>query len=623
MLRYIIGITIITTVIMIIRRLSDGKMLKRHQYAMWIIVPVCMVIFPFLKIDVPVPEAISSIIPVSTETAADIAFDKDSYAAIEADKDGAEELSIDQITSDGIVSREETVTDKEVTSGHVFAKDAIKPVDIIDWGKLAENVIHSVSVLIIILLFIYNSGFVIYCMRNSKYIGRDPVSGLKIFGIDHKGTPFLLFNRIYVDLCNEQMEKYKADREVYIEDHADRMKKYVICHEACHFKHGDFIWVIVRHLVLAINWYNPVIWLAFILSGRDCELACDEEVISISGEESSLGYAESLINLLKQKSELRYGFTMTTGMRGGYKTMKNRILSIANPSKKSYKSIVIGMVAVFVISSCFVLEPRAAETEQAIEDTGIISELSPDELSPDDVTADVISGGKEQDVFFYRNNTAVKGKLKLPEGEGPFRTVIMCSILPMSYYDEIARRFNDYGYATIQFEATNSYGIGAETLSVTSDSGIGGEIVSEMILDLSTVMDGLRYLPDVDRSSIYLWGHSLGGFVTSYVGIHRQKDIRGIILYDPYLPETQYISYDHDSDLDVNGSINICYMFGYCDIPAVLIAESDYINKDQVLRAAKHMSNDVLVVVNGKDLYSDEMYDQLTDKAVISMAYWE
>ena len=54
MLRYIIGVTLIAAAIMLIRRLADGRMLKRHQYAIWLLIPLYMLISPFLKISVPV-----------------------------------------------------------------------------------------------------------------------------------------------------------------------------------------------------------------------------------------------------------------------------------------------------------------------------------------------------------------------------------------------------------------------------------------------------------------------------------------------------------------------------------------------------------------------------------------
>ena len=88
MLRYIIGISIISIVIMIIRYLTNGKILKKHQYALWLIVPVCMILFPFLKIGVTVPEALSTIIPVKEEAVTDIVSDSESGIAVYEQQSG-------------------------------------------------------------------------------------------------------------------------------------------------------------------------------------------------------------------------------------------------------------------------------------------------------------------------------------------------------------------------------------------------------------------------------------------------------------------------------------------------------------------------------------------------------
>ena len=61
MLRYIIGITLITIGIIIVRALANGRVLKKHQYAFWLVVPVCMVLLPFIKIDLPIVEDLKSV----------------------------------------------------------------------------------------------------------------------------------------------------------------------------------------------------------------------------------------------------------------------------------------------------------------------------------------------------------------------------------------------------------------------------------------------------------------------------------------------------------------------------------------------------------------------------------
>jgi beta-lactamase regulating signal transducer with metallopeptidase domain len=68
MLRYITGVSLITIVLLIVRRLAKGRMLNRHRYALWLLIPIYMLVAPFLKINVTVAEEFSNIIPRAVRT---------------------------------------------------------------------------------------------------------------------------------------------------------------------------------------------------------------------------------------------------------------------------------------------------------------------------------------------------------------------------------------------------------------------------------------------------------------------------------------------------------------------------------------------------------------------------
>ena len=68
MLRYIMGISLITIGILIVRALSNGKVLKRHQYAFWIVIPVFMLLSPFIKISIPVNLDLNNLFPSKVQT---------------------------------------------------------------------------------------------------------------------------------------------------------------------------------------------------------------------------------------------------------------------------------------------------------------------------------------------------------------------------------------------------------------------------------------------------------------------------------------------------------------------------------------------------------------------------
>ena len=162
--------------------------------------------------------------------------------------------------------------------------------------------------------------------------------------------------------------------KIYVDKDSGKISDYTICHEASHYKHGDHIWVMVRYIVLILNWYNPVIWAAFILSGRDCELACDEEVLRTRGIGASAGYVNALLDTLKKNSGKNIGFALSTGMGGGYKMMKKRISNIKKPARNSRKALALTLAAVFAFSGCSLILPDPSES--SIEETANTSETT-------------------------------------------------------------------------------------------------------------------------------------------------------------------------------------------------------------------------------------------------------
>ena len=72
--------------------------------------------------------------------------------------------------------------------------------------------------------------------------------------------------------------------------------RYVMEHEKAHIRRGDHLWKPLGFLLLSVYWFNPILWVAYILMCRDIELACDEKVIAKLGESTKKAYSEALIN---------------------------------------------------------------------------------------------------------------------------------------------------------------------------------------------------------------------------------------------------------------------------------------------------------------------------------------
>ena len=74
-------------------------------------------------------------------------------------------------------------------------------------------------------------------------------------------------------------------------------KDYILLHEQIHIRRGDQIWRTLGYLALCIHWFNPLVWIAFYLSGKDMEMSCDEAVIRKMGSGVRKDYSASLLSL--------------------------------------------------------------------------------------------------------------------------------------------------------------------------------------------------------------------------------------------------------------------------------------------------------------------------------------
>ena len=425
MLRYIIGISILTIGIIIVRALSNGKVLRKHQYAFWIVIPLYMILMPFIKIDIPVVETIDRLFSSGTEIVSSVEENDAAPAVIvEAEHvnqvdNGNRTVVHEEHDDPGVIPEYQQIPVQNEWIPDNKANENIK----ID--SILKQISLTVSAVLIVFLITYNFVFISYCRRNRKYIGRDPESGLRIYSIRHKEAPFLLFNKIYID--NE----------------SEKICDFTICHEACHFKHCDYLWVLIRYLVLFINWYNPIIWTAFVLSGYDCELACDEEVMTIYGADSSKDYARTLLGLLQQQSDMAIGFSISTGMRSGYEMMKKRIISIKKPAKMSRKALGLSMASILLFTSCSFVNTSKNVREVSVSDpwwndTEIV-------ITPDDIKHEL-----NKDLFdlFSRSYVADEDSV----------LIVFQAYIKNSNNDVIIRRYSYEGTMLGQVKLSDYFG---------------------------------------------------------------------------------------------------------------------------------------------------------------------
>lgn len=134
---------------------------------------------------------------------------------------------------------------------------------------------------------------------------------------------------------------------------------YVIAHEQAHIRRFDHWWKPLGFLLLTIHWFNPIMWVAYILLCRDIELACDEKVIEKLGSEQRADYTQALVTCsIKRRS------ITACPLAFGEVGVKERVKSIMNYRKPKFWFLVLAMLACVGIAVCFLTDPIEADVAQ-------------------------------------------------------------------------------------------------------------------------------------------------------------------------------------------------------------------------------------------------------------------
>ena len=120
-------------------------------------------------------------------------------------------------------------------------------------------------------------------------------------------------------------------------------RNYALLHEQAHISRKDYLVKILAYFTLCIHWFNPLVWIAFVLMGKDMEMSCDERVIKKLGEDIKHDYSEALVSLASEKR-----FIAASPLAFGEGGMKHRVKNILN-FKKHSRIIVVASVALAAI----------------------------------------------------------------------------------------------------------------------------------------------------------------------------------------------------------------------------------------------------------------------------------
>jgi len=248
----------------------------------------------------------------------------------------------------------------------------------------------------------------------------------------------------------------------------DSEQEYIIMHEQHHIRRFDHVFKLLGFGVLCVHWFNPLVWVAFIQSGKDMEMSCDEAVIKKMGEGIRAEYSASLLSLTIGRRIIA-----GTPLAFSEGNTKHRIINLANWKRpKAWICIIVAISCLLFTVACgtnpenTTNPPKAEETEEAenAEESTSDSPISFIETEPVEET-------KEQPIKLVDD-------VPRPEKNVLFKTVET----PYDFFSRVTKEDIDL----LHLE-TNGYSILNDVADADKVIGILNGIKEDEILKISSV----------------------------------------------------------------------------------------------------------------------------------------
>jgi len=163
--------------------------------------------------------------------------------------------------------------------------------------------------------------------------------------------------------------------------------KVILAHELTHIRRFDTLIKLVLATAVCVHWFNPVVWVMYVLANRDIELSCDEAVVRSFGETMKSTYAMTLIEWEERKSSLApliSGFSKNA--------IEERITAIMKIKKYSTPVIIVAVLLVVGLSVGFATSSAKADNADLQNDAGELTSTSP---SPDNAVSNDVANNSE------------------------------------------------------------------------------------------------------------------------------------------------------------------------------------------------------------------------------------
>ena len=308
------------------------------------------------------------------------------------------------VVNDSMIENDSVVEHKPlIDTGVPIINDAVNPIieenfsPEPEMGPQGDISVTPMQVIISILSWVWVAGMVVMFaytvisyLRVKNKIGTAVRLRENIFQSENVVSPFVLGvvkPKIYLpfDMKAQDME-------------------HVIAHENAHIRRKDHLWKPFGFLLLTLHWFNPFIWIAYVLLCRDIELACDEKVVKEFDNQQKADYAQALLTCSVNRRMIA-----ACPIAFGEVGVKNRVKSILNYKKPAFWIIIVAVLASVIAAVCFLTDPVSEKDTSALEESNATEQTNTDNPLEKryevDYSYDAIEVTQDYGVFQVDNTT--------------------------------------------------------------------------------------------------------------------------------------------------------------------------------------------------------------------------
>lgn len=160
---------------------------------------------------------------------------------------------------------------------------------------------------------------------------------------------------------------------IYLPDVLEKTEKeYILLHEKTHIKHGDWFIKIIGTTAVAVHWFNPLVWLSYMLFERDIEMSCDESVVAGLSDELKQAYTMSIVSYAQKSNRKRYLVTPLGFSKVNFSKTEvtNRVKNIINFKKgRTATAIAITAALIAIGGACIPNSKTRADEATVVTET--------------------------------------------------------------------------------------------------------------------------------------------------------------------------------------------------------------------------------------------------------------